>query len=270
MLTPEVYQVKSIFHDTPDVFTLTLSKREMEGGMEFIPGQFNMLYQFGYGEVAISISGDPERKNELVHTIRAVGGVTCSLQKLNPGEEIGVRGPFGSYWPISKSHSNVLVVAGGIGIAALRSTLYRLAKQVDQYQKITLLYGARMPQDVLYQSDIEKWKQKGLDIEITVDHADIHWKGHVGVVTKLIKRHVTNPNNTQVLICGPEIMMKFAIYELLQASVREDNIYLSMERNMQCALGFCGHCQYGPYFVCKDGPVFSYLQLKTWLQIKEL
>lgn len=269
MLTPEAYQVKSIAHETSDIFTLSLTKPG-GGRFEFLPGQFNMLYQFGYGEAAISISGDSENNEELIHTVRAVGSVTRSLQKLKIGDEIGVRGPFGSHWPLSKDYRDVLIITGGIGIAALQSAMYYLAKRAKEYRKVTLLYGSRLPQDIFYKNDIEKFKQSGLNVEITVDHADLEWKGNVGVVTKFIRKNLEDPNHTLVLICGPEIMMKFAIYELMQAKVEQGNIYLSMERSMQCALGFCGHCQYGPYFLCKDGPVFSYAQLKTWLLIKEL
>ena len=266
MLTPEAYRVKSVSQDTPDVFTLTLTK---EGGAPpFLPGQFNMIYAFGHGEAAISIASNPQKKDELIHTVRAVGSVTHCLQKLTIGDEIGVRGPYGTHWPLSQHQGDVLIVAGGIGIAALRSALYSLA--LHPRKKITLLYGSRTPAEIFYQSDIEKWRQSGIQVEITVDHADLSWKGHVGVVTKLIKNHIADLKSTLVLICGPEIMMKFAINELMQAGVDENHIFLSMERNMQCAEGFCGHCQYGPFFLCKDGPVFSYAQLKYWLPIKEL
>lgn len=235
----------------------------------FLPGQFNMLYQFGFGEVAISISGHPHESKTLVHTIRAVGGVTNSMQKLQPGDEIGVRGPFGSHWPLAKKNCDVLVIAGGIGLGALRSAMFGLAERSDEYDKITLLYGARTAGDVLYKNDLEAWRKQGLDIAVTLDCADTDWQGQVGVVTALIGKHLPKPDNTLVMLCGPEIMIQFAIYELLGAGVDENSIYISMERNMQCAVGFCGRCQYGPYFMCKDGPVFSYAQLKDYLTIKE-
>lgn len=261
-LLPEVYKVASIVHDTADVFTLILKGNPKS----FLPGQFNMIYSFGYGESALSICTEPEKKDELVHTVRAVGSVTNSLQKLQPGDEVGVRGPFGTHWPCPKNRSEILVIAGGIGLAALRSAIYSLAKD----HQVTLIFGTRTPQDILYQSDMEKWKEIGVKIEVTVDLADLSWKGNVGVVTKLIGKHLVDPDHSLVLICGPEVMMQFAVHELMQLKVSENNIYLSMERNMQCAVGFCGHCQYGPYFLCKDGPVFSYSQLKFWLPIKEL
>ncbi len=270
MLIPMIYQVKSITHEISDVFTLALTTKEDMSRMPFLPGQFNMLYHFGFGEVAISISGNPSSQDELTHTIRAVGSVTKRMQALKAGEEIGLRGPFGSCWPLLKKQCDVLVIAGGIGLAALRSALFNFAAHKDQYQNITLLYGARNPNDVIYKKDLENWQKQGIKIETTVDYADVSWQGQVGVVTKLIKKNIKKPENTLVLICGPEIMIKFAVQELLGAKVEEKHIFISLERHMQCAVGFCGRCQYGPYFLCKDGPVFSYEQLRHWLMIKEL
>jgi NAD(P)H-flavin reductase len=264
VLVPNCYEVLSITHDTADVFTLVLDKQDSS-----LPGQFNMLYQFGFGECAISISGNP-KENKTVHTIRAVGSVTRSLQKLQPGDEIGVRGPFGTYWPLEKKGSDLLVIAGGIGFAALRSALFTLAANAKDYQKITLLYGTRKVEDILFKKEMEEWRRLGIDIEVTLDFADPRWKGRVGVVTHLIQHHMPHPENTLVLMCGPEIMIHFALHELLGIGVNENNIYISMERNMQCAAGFCGHCQYGPYFLCKDGPVFCYSQIKNLLTVKEL
>lgn len=270
ILIPTCYQVQSITHETHDVFTLVLANQEKKYKHDFLPGQFNMLYQFGFGEVPISISNNPNEDQMLHHTIRAVGSVTKSMQKLKPGDEIGIRGPFGTHWPQTKKGCDVLVIAGGIGLAALRSALFTLADQSNEYHKITLLYGTRTVDDILYKNDMEAWKKQGIDIEVTLDYADVHWKGHVGVVTTLIHKHLPNPSNTLVLICGPEIMIHFTLHELLTAGIEESHIYISMERNMQCAAAFCGHCQFGPYFVCKDGPVFSYPQIKNFLTVKEL
>lgn len=270
MLMPTLYQVKTITHDTSDIFTLTLTAVEEDKRVAFLPGQFNMLYHFGFGEVAISISGDPSKQDALVHTIRAVGPVTQRMQELKAGEEIGVRGPFGSQWPLLKNHCDVLVVAGGIGLAPLRPALFDLAAHKSQYRDITLLYGTKDPEKIIYKKDLESWKKQGIKIEATVDYADVNWQGQVGVVTSLIKKNIRAPKNTLVFICGPEIMIKLAVQELLSAEVEENHIFISLERNMQCAVGFCGRCQYGPYFLCKDGPVFSYAQLQHWLMIKEL
>lgn len=268
-MVPKRYRVESNVQDTHDTFTLTLSPQE-EKEVLFLPGQFNMLYHFGFGEVPISVSGDALRKNELVHTIRAVGAVTEAMRRLKKGDEIGVRGPFGSAWPLSKPNGDVLVVSGGLGLAPLRPALIHLAANRKQYKNITLLYGARTPEDLLYIKEMEEWKKQGMEIKVSVDRGGETWRGNVGVVTGLIGKHLPDPKNSRVFLCGPEIMMKFAIQELLRFEVPENEIYLSMERNMKCAVGFCGHCQYGPHFMCKDGPIFSFEQVKSWLTIKEL
>jgi NAD(P)H-flavin reductase len=266
---PKTYQITSVIHDTHDIYTLVMAPREGRV-LTFLPGQFNMLMHFGFGEVPISISGDPTDQKKLVHTIRAVGAVTHAMQRLKKGDEIGVRGPFGNDWPLDRKDCDVLVIAGGLGLAPLRSALMVLASHRNQYKKITLLYGTRTPEEILFKDDLKNWKEKGLDIHISIDKPFEGWNGHVGFVTTLIGQHVSSPQNTHVLICGPEIMMKVAAQELMKAKVDENAVFLSMERNMQCGVGFCGHCQFGPRFICKDGAIFSYEQLKTWLTIKEL
>ena len=269
MHPPKVYPIKSIKQETADIFTIVLSLTERGGEFAFLPGQFNMLYLFGFGEAAISVSGNPDKKNELVHTIRAVGNVTEGLQKLKAGDVIGVRGPFGNNWPLPEEENDVLIVAGGLGFAPLRPALFSLMA-TRPLQKMTFLYGARTPNDLLFKEDIKEWKERGLPLKITVDHADENWSEDVGLVTSLIPHHLPNPRKTTVLVCGPEIMMKAALIELSRFPVEERNIYLSLERNMQCAVGCCGHCLFGPVFICKDGPVFTLPQVKSLLAIKEL
>lgn len=269
MLLPVPCKIQSVAQETHDVFSLTLSspdKRESS----FLPGQFNMLFLFGYGEVAISISGDPSKKEEIVHTVRSVGAVTQAMEKLRKGDEIGIRGPFGTHWPFEKKECDVLIIAGGIGMAPLRPAIHYLMKHRRDYKNVTLLYGSRSPSDLIYKNELTLWKKQGIEVKVSVDRGDETWHGSIGVITSFISKHIPNPQNTLVLICGPEVMIQFAIQELLRKNVDEHSMYLSMERNMQCAVGFCGHCQYGPHFLCKDGPVFSYEQLKPWLTIKEL
>jgi NAD(P)H-flavin reductase len=269
MELPTMFRVLSNVKETHDIFTLSLAA--VDGTpFEFLPGQFNMLSLFGNGEVPLSICSDPRNKDILVHTLRSVGAVTEGLRNVRVGDELGVRGPFGTSWPMTKNNCDVLVIGGGVALPPLRTALYLMAGNLSQYKRVTFLYGARTPSDLLAGKDIEFWQQKGIDVQVTVDKADEGWKGHVGVVTTLIPSHVYDPGNTLVFTCGPEIMMHFAVKELLKASVPEENIYLSSERNMQCGTGFCGHCQFGPYFICKDGPVFAYPQIKKWLTIKEL
>jgi NAD(P)H-flavin reductase len=269
MIVPQPYQICNKKVETHDSFTLTL-KHLCTAPTPFLAGQYNMLYVFGYGEVAISLSGSPCQKGELVHTIKAVGAVTEALQRLQEQDTVGIRGPFGNGWPLDRKTKDVLLIAGGIGIAPLRSALYKLIEHRDQYRSITLLYGARSPDDLLYQNEILLWEKDGITVRTCVDRADADFKGDVGVVTTLIGKNLPDPQNTLVLTCGPEIMLKFAIHELMRYGAAEENIFLSLERNMQCSTGFCGHCQLGPYFLCKDGPIFSYDTVKDLLQIKEL
>lgn len=270
MSIPTVYQVKSNVHDTEDVFTITLKSRETGKGMSFLPGQFNMLYHFGFNEVAISISGNPANTDELVHTIRAVGPVTKSMRELKAGDEIGVRGPFGAPWPLTKKGCNVLVIGGGCGILPVRPALFHLAANRDQFNNVTLLYGTKNPAEILFTDDLKAWAQQGITVDQTVDSCDDTWKGNVGLITTLVKKNIHDPANTIVLICGPEIMFKFTVKELLESGIDKNNIFVSLERHMECGRGFCGRCMYGPYFICKDGPVFSYNQIEKWFKIREL
>ncbi len=242
------------------------------GPLSFLAGQFNMLYAFGTGEVAISISGDPDRMKSWIHTVRAVGSVTQAICKLKRGDVIGVRGPFGTPWPVAEAvNKDLLIIAGGVGFAPLRPVIYQVLAQRERYQSVALLYGTRSPQDMLYREELKRWtKRFNLHLEVTVDTATSDWPGHVGVVTTLIGRAPIEPANSLALVCGPEVMMRFTIRELQQRGLKTDQIYLSMERNMKCAIGFCGHCQYGPMFVCKDGPVFRYDRIESLFGLKEI
>jgi NAD(P)H-flavin reductase len=266
MLT-HVYRVERVRDETYDTFTLELKPRNGSGVTSFAPGQFNMLYVFGVGEVPISISGDPTKPRSLLHTTRAVGAVTKAMRKLNRGDELGVRGPFGTSWPVQEAKGrDVVIVAGGIGMAPLRPSVYQLLSQRREYGKLILLYGARTPADLLYQEEMQQLRGRSdLQVDITVDRALRWWRGNVGVVTTLIPKASFDPTSTIAMVCGPEIMMRFTVAELQKREVEEENIYISMERNMKCGYGSCGHCQFGPFFVCKDGPVFRYDRVKYFL-----
>jgi NAD(P)H-flavin reductase len=247
--------------------TVTLDLRAPSGApLAFAPGQFNMLYLFGSGEIPISISCDPAQPETLTHTIRSVGVVSDGLCKVRRGDTVGVRGPFGTHWPVEAGvGQDILIVAGGIGLAPLRPAIYHLLAHRERYGSISLLYGARTQADLLFPHELERWRGRfDLDVQVTVDAADAGWRGHVGVVPKLIPHAEFNPANTMALVCGPEIMMRFTILELQKQGVADDQIFISMERNMKCAIGHCGHCQLGPFFICKDGPVFSYAAIKDW------
>jgi len=266
-MLPQLYRVQRVRREIPDTFTLELEPKEGEEIPPFATGQFNMLYVFGVGEIPISISGDPANTRPLVHTTRAVGTVSRAMCKLKPNDVIGVRGPFGSHWPIKQAEGkDVVIAAGGIGLAPLRSVMYHIISQREKYGKTVLLYGARTPADILYRRELENWRAHfDLEVYVTVDRATDPWRGSVGVVTRLIPRAQFDPKNTIAMVCGPEVMMRFTVAELKKRGVALENIYLSMERNMKCAIGMCGHCQYGPNFVCKDGPVFQYSQIQDLL-----
>jgi len=258
--------------DTDDTFTIELMPAE--GGSEFAfqPGQFNMLYVFGVGEVPISISGDPGKTNVLVHTTRAVGAVTRAMKNLKPGDVIGIRGPYGTPWPVKKAEgSDVIIVAGGIGLAPLRSSIYHLLSNRSSYGKVVLLYGTRTPGDILYKKELEKWRSRfDFEVHISVDRSIGSWRGNVGVVTTLIPKAPFSASNSIAMICGPEIMMRYTVQELNKRGLTYDRIFVSMERNMKCGVGLCGHCQYGPKFICKDGAVFSFESIKDWFMKREL
>lgn len=259
-MIPVPYRVERVKKETHDTFTLGLMPANGSGVAFFGPGQFNMLYVFGVGEVPISASSDPSICPTLEHTTRMVGAVTKAMGGLKRGDIVGIRGPFGSCWPVSEGAGrDFLIVAGGIGLAPLRPALYGLMKERKKYRKIVLLYGARTPEDILYRRELERWRGKfDLEIEVTVDRGSSGWRGNVGVVTTLVGRAPFDPSNTVALVCGPEVMMRFAVMELQKRGVVSQRIFVSMERNMKCAVGFCGHCQYGPTFICKDGPVFRF------------
>jgi len=267
---PQPFRIRKRRRETLDTFTLEIEPAKINQAFGFAAGQFNMLYVFGVGEVPISICADPRSKS-LMHTTRAVGPVTMAMSKLRPGDVLGVRGPFGSSWPIEQLDGlDVVVVAGGIGLAPLRGALHQLVRRRKKLSKLVFLYGTRTPDDILYRHQLELWQRRGLQIEVTVDRALPSWLGDVGVVTSLIQRAPFNPANTVAMICGPEVMMRYAVFELQKRGVSAASIFLSMERNMKCAVGFCGHCQFGPEFICKDGPIFRYDRIANWFGIREL
>lgn len=268
---PQPYRVSRAQREAHDVTTLELIPATGERPA-FEPGQFNMLYAFGIGEVAISMSGDPSRSGSYVHTVRSVGAVSGAIAALKSGAILGLRGPFGTAWPTQAAEGNdVVIVAGGLGLAPLRPAIYHVLAHRDRYGRVAILYGTRSPDDILYQREIERWRRRlDVDIAVTVDHADTTWHGSVGVVPKLIPRAAFDPQNTIAMICGPEVMMRFTAIALQGAGLPSNRMYLSMERNMKCAIGLCGHCQFGPDFICKDGPVMRYDRIADILAVREI
>ena len=271
-LAPFWAEVTEIVHEAEGISTywLNFKDTELAKNYSFLPGQFNMVYIPGYGEAAISISSDPEDRNRIGHTIRFVGNVTRAVSRLKVGDEVGIRGPFGVPWPMNEHEGKDIIIAGGgIGLAPLRPAIYHIMNHRDRYGKVYVLYGARTPNDLLYPAEYEIWQEKDIQVATTVDRADENWTGSVGVVPMLFYRFRVDAPKSVVLTCGPEIMIRFVVFEGLARRVPSDHIYVSLERNMKCGQGSCGHCQLGQYFICKDGPVFRFDQLEGFFNVEE-
>jgi NAD(P)H-flavin reductase len=238
----------------------------------FRPGQFNMLYAAGVGEVPISVSGDPAAPVPVWHTIRDVGPVTHALCSLRPGQAAGMRGPYGTAWPVDQAAGgDMVIVAGGLGLPPLRGAIYHVLARRGSYGRVVLLYGARTPDDLLFTDELTQWRSRfDLEVEVTVDAATPSWRGDVGVVPDLIKRVRFDPSDATAFVVGPEIMERFTVRALLSAGVPADRLFVSLERNMECAVGMCGHCQLGPFLLCRDGPVVCHQSVGPWLRPREL
>jgi NAD(P)H-flavin reductase len=271
-MVPVPYRVQHRRQETADTFTLAVEPREGGPPLTMLPGQFSMLYAFGIGEVPISVSGDLTRPGPVVHTLRAVGPATRALCALEPGGVMGVRGPFGTAWPVGEAEgADVVVVAGGIGLAPLRPVLYHVLANRERYGRLVLLYGSRTPADLLYTDELEQWAAlPDVEVAVTVDAAGTGWTGQVGLVTRLIDDAGFAPGSSLAMVCGPEIMMRFVAQALLARGVAPDRLHVSMERNMQCAVGLCGHCQLGPTLICRDGPVYRYDEILPLMAVREL
>lgn len=271
-LLPQPVTIVGVQRETADVFTLNLDVSMRPDGFPFAPGQFNMLYLFGCGEVPLSISGDPGRPDQLVHTVRAVGSVTQPMLNLKRGAFLGVRGPFGTAWPLEEARGkDVVLVAGGIGLAPLRPVIYRLLANRADFERVIILYGARSPEEMLYPKELERWRGRfDTTLLVTVDRGGVRWHGYVGVVTSLLTRVRFDPLDSIAMLCGPEIMMRYAVRDLRLQGMTDDRIWVSMERNMRCGVGLCGHCQIGPRFVCKEGPVYRMDRIANLFDLREV
>ena len=270
-MIPERYRLSHTRQDSRDVFTLELEP--LDGPMlAYRPGQFTMLDAFGVGEAPISISGDPTRPGPLEHTIRDVGPVTHALIAAPVGSVLGVRGPFGTTWDVTDGiGGDVVFVAGGLGLPPLRPALLQVIAERERYGRVVLLYGARTPEDILFGDELRRWgKDHRVVVEITVDNGQHAWQGKVGFVTELVPKAGFDPRATLALVCGPETMMRYAAAALVHRGVPEHRVRLSMERNMKCGVGLCGHCQLRELFICVDGPVLSWDRLAPLLSTREL
>ena len=271
LLTPRTFVVRTTCQETADTVTLVLEPR---GGdpLAFRPGQFTMLGVPGRGEVPISISGDPRASELLQQTIRSVGDASRALAAARPGDVVLLRGPFGSGWDVARTTGgDVLLVAGGIGLAPLRPALLEALAERDRFGRVVLLVGCRAPDQVLFAGELEHWGARGdLDVLVTVDAAPVGWHGRVGLVTGLLTAAGLDPDRTNAFVCGPEVMMRLVADAIQRHGVPAPRIRLSMERNMKCGVGLCGHCQLREHFVCTDGPVFGYDALAPLLTTRGL
>ncbi len=248
-------------------FRLQLTDPAVRQSFTFAGGQFNMVYAFGVGEVAISIVSDPEDPHLLDHTIRLVGRVTRAIGRLGAGDVLGVRGPFGRGWPLEKARGkDVVIVTGGLGCAPVVGAIEYIFRRRAAYGEVKILHGVKAPHDLLYRARFDAWRrQPNTEVLLSSDQPAKSWQYHVGVVTELFEQVSLNPGRCTVMMCGPEIMMRIGVPILVRRGIPETAIYVSLERHMECGIGLCGHCQMGPYFLCKDGPVMRYDTIAPWL-----
>jgi NAD(P)H-flavin reductase len=262
-MVPVSYRVAGRRQETHDSWTLELEPVAAELP-PLAPGQFSMLYVFGKGEVPISVSRLPQ-----VHTVRAVGTVSAAVCE---ADVLGVRGPFGTAWPVEAAEgADVVILAGGIGLAPLRPVIDHVLAHRERYGNVVVLYGGRSPEELLYPAELERWRGRfDVEVGVTVDQAAAGWRGRVGVVTTLVPQAGFDPAHTVAMICGPEVMMRFGVAALAERGVPAEAIHVSLERSMKCAIRLCGHCQLGPEFICHDGPVFRWDRVEPLLRVREL
>ncbi|MDX3758613.1 FAD/NAD(P)-binding protein [Streptomyces mirabilis] len=269
VVPPLPYRVAGTRAETADTRSIELAPvgRELPS---FAPGQFAMIYAFGVGEVPISASALRGRHGGLVHTVRAVGAVSTALYRMRPGDTVGLSGPYGTGWDLDAAVGHdVLVIAGGIGLAPLRPVVQAVLDRPAAYGRLAVLVGARTPADLVYRDEIESWRDPAR-VEVTVDRPGPGWHGAVGVVTTLLDRLDLRPERTCAFVCGPEVMMRHTARALLARGLASQRVQVSLERNMHCATGHCGHCQLGPLLLCRDGPVVGYDRVAQLLLVREL
>jgi NAD(P)H-flavin reductase len=269
---PVPYRVLSRTVETSDTVTLLLEPRGDVVLPRPRPGQFNMLYAPRVGEAAISVSGDGKDGARLLHTVRSAGAITKALTEMGPGRTVGIRGPYGRGWPVDVARGKDLVlVAGGLGLPPLRPVLYELLEHRAEFRRVEVIYGARTPKDLVYYDEIQHWRARGdLRFQVTVDAAGMDWYGDVGIVTQRVPDTRFEPAQTVAFLCGPEVMMKATARALVDRGVPAASIFVSLERNMKCGFGQCGHCQLGPYLLCRDGPVLPYPAVAPLLSMREV
>lgn len=266
---PAPYVVRGRRRDTADTVTLDLAPVTGEP-LGFSPGQFNMLFAFGVGEVPISVSG--RSAGGLLHTVRAVGAVSTALCDMGEGAAVGVRGPYGRGWDLEQATGlDVLIVAGGVGLAPLRQAIHQVLRERERFRRIVIIVGARSEDLLLYVDELAEWGARpDVELRVTVDHAGVDWRGHVGVVTELLPEAELDATRTAALLCGPEVMMRLTAVALVDAGIAAARIQVSLERNMKCAVAQCGHCQLSSVLLCRDGPVLTWDRTQPLLAVREL
>ncbi|MBS0001802.1 MAG: FAD/NAD(P)-binding protein [Thioalkalivibrio sp.] len=257
--------------ETPSIYTLHLrfTDPEVASAYRLLPGQYNMLYLYGVGEVPISIVSDPDHEGPLEHTIRSVGRVTEGMERLQVGDRMGLRGPYGRGWPLEEAEGrDVVIVTGGLGCAPVVSMIRYVLSRRERFGRLVILQGVKHTDDLIWRRQYERWQAlPNTQVLLAADVGGPNWPFSVGKVTVLFNQANIDRDRSIVMLCGPEVMMKASIDRLLALNVPPESMWLSIERNMQCGIGHCGHCQVGPYFVCQDGPVFHYPALRPWLGV---
>ncbi len=268
---PLPYRVVRRRAETADTASFVLEPLD-EALPPFRPGQFAMLYAFGVGDIPVSVSGILPHRHRLMHTVRAVGAVSTALCELGPGDTVGVRGPFGTVWDTSRAAGgDVLVIAGGIGLAPLRPLVYEVFRAPHRFRRVHVLIGARTPGDLVYRDETAVWAAAGPGgTALTVDRPDAGWAGDVGLVTGLLGHARFDPPGTTAYVCGPEVMIRATARELVHRGLRPERVLVSLERTMRCGTGHCGHCQLGPLLLCRDGAVLGYDRAAPLLATREL
>lgn len=270
LFLPEIANIVGVADETPDTKTFALRFRDSKSGKDFhfLPGQFVELSVFGYGEAPFCIASSPTRPKTLETTVRRTGQLTDALHKLGDNQEVGIRGPFGNGFDVEAARGmNLLFVAGGIGLPPLRSLIWNVLDERESFGRVTILYGARTPRDLVYKDELKSWaKRTDVELQMTVDVADESWKESVGVVTVLFDKERFQPDSTLAYVCGPPVMIRFVIRELLKRGFKEEAVISTLERMMQCGVGKCNHCAIGHRYVCRDGPVFNYAQIRELVE----
>jgi len=269
-MVPVPYRIARVIREIDGVFTWHL--KSLDGSaFRFRPGQFNMVYHFGVGEIPVSVSGDCRDLDTLVHTIREVGPVTNAMATLRPGDVVGIRGPFGRPWPIDEvTGFDLIFVTSTIGLAPLRPLIYEVLHRRSDFGKVVICYGTRGTDDIMFEADLHRWRARfDTVVHLTVHSAPSGYRGRVGGVASAIRTARVDWPSTQAFVCRSEALTRQAVDTLGGLGVTPDRVWVTLERNMQCGIGLCGHCQLGPTFMCKDGPVYRFDQIEPLYAVRE-